>query len=304
MTMKVDQAIIIILDDNEDTLYLTYEMIKQKFPNYICHTFTDANQEFFDLAKSTDVDLFIIDIVLNQENGIKISEQLCKINSNVTFLFMSSYDYSYESVSITNCTNVFDFIKKPILMDIFINRIQVLLQASQNYKNITKKLKCTQTRLSHSLWDIFNYSHFFVMALNEKMDVMLANYFLATTLGFKTEKELIGKNWLKFVSEKDKHVIKYLYGEMTNKKITKEFINDIIIKENKIIPVRWFNTNINQGENGTFSIGVPIAGKVSKQDTEEAIRAYWRNVIQKNKTTIQALRGMLQKISQNNEIEK
>jgi len=139
VTTKIDQAIIIILDDNEDTLYLINEMIKQKFPNYICHTFTDANQELFDLVKSIDVDLFIIDIVLNQENGIKVSEQLCKINSNVTFLFMSCYDYSYEYVSITNCTYVFDFIKKPASIDIFINRIQLLLQSSQNYRNIAKK---------------------------------------------------------------------------------------------------------------------------------------------------------------------
>lgn len=304
MTAKIDHATIIILDDNIDTLYVMSEMIKQKFPNYVCHIFTDANQKFFDFVKSTDVDLFVIDIVLNHENGIEISEQLCKINPYATFLFMSGYDYSYEYVSINDCTNVFDFIKKPVPTDIFINRIQVLLQASKNYRNITKKLKCTQTRLSQSLWDIFNYSHFFVMALNKKMDVMLANYFLATTLGFETEKELIGKNWLKFVSEKDKHVIEYLYGEMTNKKITKEFINDIITKENKIIPVRWFNTNLDQGENGTFSIGVPIAGKVSKQDTEETIRSYWRDVIQENKTTVNALREMFQKISQSTKIEK
>ena len=60
--------------------------------------------------------------------------------------------------------------------------------------------------------------------------------------------------------------------------------------------VRWFNSSINNGIKGTFSIGIPITKTVTHADDMDSIRSYFRDVIEKDKTTINALKNLVDKM--------
>lgn len=293
--------VIVVLDDEEVITEVCCDMIIQTFPNCECYKFTDPNQDFYDFVKTKKVDLFIVDIVLQDEDGRKVGKELCKIYPHTTFLFISGYDFSFESILETKCGCVFDFVSKPVKAEVLINRVQLLLEVREHHQKMAKQSECLQTKLSQSIWDIFNYSTFFVVMLDEDLNVLAANYFLATSLGFKDEHEIIGKNWLDFIVNRDKEIIRHIHKQVQDGDVnTREFINDIICQKNQITPVRWFNTCFNQGIDGTFSVGVPIVKEVTPQDTEEAIRSYWKDVIQKNKTSIKAIREILHKNTEEN----
>lgn len=293
--------VIVVLDDDKIITELCCEIIMKTFPNCKCHKFTDPNKDFYNFLKTKNVDLFIVDIVLQDKDGRKVSKELCKIYPRTTFLFMSGYDFSFESILETKCGCVFDFVSKPVKAEVFINRIQLLLEVREHHKKMAKQSRSVQTKLSQSIWDILNYSTFFVVMLDKNLIILAANYFLATALGFKNEDEIIGKNWLDFTVERDKKIIQHVHKQIQNGDVNaQEFINDIVCSENQSTPVRWFNTDFNQGTDGTFSIGVPITQEITPQDTEDAIRSYWKNVIQKNKTSIKAIKEMLHKNTEGN----
>ena len=56
--------------------------------------------------------------------------------------------------------------------------------------------------------------------------------------------------------------------------------------------MKWFNTKLNNGMTGTFSLGVPVKA-AGAEDSVESIRAYWNDIIQKDKTTISAMKDLI-----------
>ena len=108
---------------------------------------------------------------------------------------------------------------------------------------------------------------------------------------------MVGQNWLNFVDEKDKQIFKHIQGKVfKNGHInTREYVNDIITLENKLLPVRWFNAIIDTDQTpvGLFSIGVPITRTITHTDNVDSIRAYWKDIIERDKTVISAMREIL-----------
>lgn len=155
-------------------------------------------------------------------------------------------------------------------------------------------------KLADSLWNIFNYLNFIVVVLDTDMNILLGNFYLAQLLGFENEDELIGKNWLEFVDKKEEIVLKFIHNDIVENSDTFcEHINDIISSNGEKIPVRWFNSKVNQGVTGTFSFGIPITKNVTQEDTIESIRAYWSDIINQDKTTIQAMKKVFSEQSKN-----
>ena len=148
-----------------------------------------------------------------------------------------------------------------------------------NYKKESEKL-------TKSLWDIFNYSNFAVVLLDPNMNILLGNFYLAQLVGLDSEDLLTGRNWLEFIDESEEKIIKFVHANV----ICNEHINDIKTLTGKKIPIRWFNSKINQGFEGTFSIGIPITQTITQEDTIDSMRAYWSDIIKQDKTTIQAMK--------------
>lgn len=155
-------------------------------------------------------------------------------------------------------------------------------------------LKQESNILKKAIWDMLNYSNIYAVLLDSKMIVRLINWSLATDLGFESEKEVIGKYWLDFVPSEYKNLIKFSHKKLAfdhDKKECKEVTNDIILKDNKLVTVKWFNVPINSNYNMTFSMGLKI-DCTETISSEESIRAYYRDIIQKDRTMIESLRDI------------
>jgi hypothetical protein len=85
------------------------------------------------------------------------------------------------------------------------------------------------------------------------------------------------------------------YGGKRYEHKYREVVNDIECLNGELITVKWFNIPINSAYNMTFSAGV-VVDKVDKTvASEESIRSYYRDVIQKDRTMIESLKDVLQK---------
>jgi hypothetical protein len=166
--------------------------------------------------------------------------------------------------------------------------------------DINKKLKETKKELCKSLkerkllqkaiWDMLNYANMYVVLLGEDLTIKLINWSLATKLGFKDEREPLGECWLEFIKPEEHLRIKAIHSDVTKNKDSKfvEHENDIVTKDNIIISVKWFNIHINTDYNMTFSFGIPKT--IPAEITEESIRNYYRDIIEKDKTMIKSLK--------------
>ena len=171
-----------------------------------------------------------------------------------------------------------------------------LQKTLEHQAKIIKKLKEESTVLKKAIWDMLDYSNMYVVILDSKLNIRLINWSLMTDLGYENEKQAIGKCWLNHISNEEKDLIRVIhhtlafepekekYGEVTNK---------IKTLSNEYINVKWFNVQINSKYNMTFSMGVKV-DFIAEATTvpEEAIRAYYRDIIEEDRTMIQALKDV------------
>ena len=169
------------------------------------------------------------------------------------------------------------------------NEIEELRIELSQYKNESITLK-------KAIWDMLNYANMFVLILDKNMTIKLCNYSLATFIGFKNEKEILEKNWLDFIPEREKNLVTHVHTmvkiceEQKDEKY-KEVINDILLLNGNITTVRWFNLCINHSYQMSFSIGV--AQQKPAEATDESIRSYYRDIIDKDRTMIKSIRELV-----------
>lgn len=153
-----------------------------------------------------------------------------------------------------------------------------------------KELENENQAIKKAIWDIINYLSAFIVILDSDMNIKLANWYLANKLGYENEKDLIGLNWLQFIKKEEKVMIKNIHAEITSKNKAEQFreiTNEIVSCTGKKIIVRWFNLKINHGLNLSFSFGIPSQSNI--EESTEAIRSYYRDIIEKDKTMIKSL---------------
>lgn len=157
--------------------------------------------------------------------------------------------------------------------------------------------KAKSSIFQKAVWDMLNYANMFVLLLDEQMNIKLINWSLATALGFKNENEPIGRCWLDFLPPKDKEWIKTIHYAVTystqEAKKYREVSNNIVALDGTIIRAKWFNAMINHNYNFTFSMGIYEEPQLKTEVTEDSIRAFYRDVIEKDKVMIKALKDML-----------
>jgi len=155
----------------------------------------------------------------------------------------------------------------------------------------------TQSKLESmnvSILNLLNYATFYVLILDEKFNIRMINYSLATALGFDDEHGPIGMNWTEFIPGSHRDILKFVYKDvLVGNKDNMEFTNDIITKNGETITVKWFNSLINSGKTGTFSVGLPLTKYITNESNIDSVRSYWRDVLDKDKSTIQALKSMV-----------
>lgn len=237
--------------------------------------------------------LIISDIYFERDKIQKIQNGLLKINENIVCPYLFIIDdnddkFDLEFSNFLNSYNItYDFIRKPFIDPIFINRIKSLL----NIPIYTKEVENQKFQIQGNIWNILNYSNFFVIVLDKLLKIKLSNYKLAQTLGFKMESEMLELSWDNFVRPGTEDIIAHVHERILGRDQNyNEFTNDIIDKDGKIITVKWFNSLINDGVDWSFSIGIPLTKSPLLDEGIDSIRAYFTDIIQRDKTAINAMK--------------
>jgi len=144
---------VVILDDNIELLDSLNKMFDKNSPSSDVYCFSKVDDDFWNLIEDIDIDLFIIDIRLGDDDGRSITERIIEKKRGSVFLFMSGYDYTIDSLSSFKGKCIYDFMPKPIVQDSFISRIVSLLNIAKTFKPLAAE--CFP-QLEKSLDDIRN----------------------------------------------------------------------------------------------------------------------------------------------------
>lgn len=150
--------------------------------------------------------------------------------------------------------------------------------------------------LKKAIWDMLNYAEIFALLLDPKMNILLINYSLATKLGFEDEKEAVGKSWLNFIKPEEHDQISTIHHTLAYEEDSeryREVVSDIVKLNGKVCTIKWFNFRVNSEYHLTFSFGMPK--EIPTKITEESIRSYYQDVLEKDKTMIMSLRDTVVK---------
>ena len=148
--------------------------------------------------------------------------------------------------------------------------------------------------LRKTIFSMLNYANMYVLVLDGKMNIKFANQALAKDLGFEKYRELTNRCWIDFIPEPERKVITTIHravaeGKEWNK--FKEFQNNILTKDGNIVNVHWFNSHINTEFNWSFSFG--IRQEPTTEITPESIRTYYKDIINKDRTMINAMKQLI-----------
>jgi hypothetical protein len=161
-------------------------------------------------------------------------------------------------------------------------------------QKLIEKLKEESNALKKAIWNMLNYANVYVLLLDKNMIIRLINYNLANDLGYKNEKMAVGHCWIEHVPPSSLTLVRIAHKELVfgkDKAKYKEVTNDIKLGTGQIVSTKWFNIPINSQYNMTFSIGIKLT---TPEDyvkiSEESIRAYYKDIIEKDRSMIQSLR--------------
>ena len=134
---------ILVCDDDFSIANSIAEYIKNKFKHEV---FVSINrEEVLNVIHSENIDLLIIDIVLKDDNGIFLAEDIQKNQSNIKIIFITGYGNVYYENIYEHITPQ-GFLEKPIQYNILNFFIK---QAESEYKKKTAKLKISYDFKEH-----------------------------------------------------------------------------------------------------------------------------------------------------------
>lgn len=116
----------IMLVDDEQDVALTYESFLSS-TGYLVKTYLDSYNALRDFALDPlYFDLVILDIRMENINGLQLYQSFKAMNPNIKALFVSSLDAAKELVSILPGISSEHIIRKPVERQRFINAVKVL----------------------------------------------------------------------------------------------------------------------------------------------------------------------------------
>lgn len=163
-------------------------------------------------------------------------------------------------------------------------------------------LKVETSSLRKAVWDMLNYAQMYVVILDKDMNVVLMNYSLAIALGFKDEKEPIGRCWADFIPVEGKDLVYVVHNKLAFEQdlAYREVMNEIQTLSGDKLLIKWFNIPINSNFNMTFSIGLPKLAEPIHV-SEEAVRAYYADILERDKTMIKSIKDSITGLQYNSD---
>lgn len=149
-------------------------------------------------------------------------------------------------------------------------------------------------KLMETIFNMLNYANMYILILDEKMEIKFINQGLAIDLGLESYENGIGRCWLDFLIEEEKKLVTTVHKKVASGidyMKYQEFQNKIISKDGLVIDVSWLNAHINTNYNWSFSFG--IRKEPETRISMESIRGYYKDIIEKDRTMINAVRDMI-----------
>jgi two-component system OmpR family response regulator len=117
---------IMIVDDEPDVL-LTYESFLT-YAGFRVRTYSDSYQALKAFASNPNLyDLVILDIRMENLNGLQLYQSLKAMNPSSKIIFVSALDAAKELTSIFSDIDSEDVIRKPVERDAFIKAVRMSL---------------------------------------------------------------------------------------------------------------------------------------------------------------------------------
>jgi len=124
---QAQNSTIMIVDDEPDVL-ITYESFLS-YTGFNVKTYTDPYQALRAFASSPDLyDLVILDIRMENLNGLQLYQSLKAMNPSSKIIFVSALDAAKELTSIFSDIGPEDVIRKPVEKEAFIKAIRTSLE--------------------------------------------------------------------------------------------------------------------------------------------------------------------------------
>jgi two-component system, LytTR family, response regulator len=144
---------ILLVDDHEDSLDILEFFIKQ-LPDFDIVAKCKDGEELLDILMKNEVDVVLLDINMPKLNGMEAIERCLKINKNLKFIFITSYDqYAVQAFELS----AVDYIVKPIEK----TRLYVSLEKirKQYRENVQKKVLSSTKKIPIK----FNGSTYYIL---------------------------------------------------------------------------------------------------------------------------------------------
>jgi CheY-like chemotaxis protein len=124
---QVQNSTIMIVDDEPDVL-LTYESFLT-YSGFKVRTYSDSYQALKAFASNPELyDLVILDIRMENLNGLQLYQSLKAMNPSSRIIFVSALDAAKELTSIFSDIGPEDVIKKPVEKEAFIRAVRTSLE--------------------------------------------------------------------------------------------------------------------------------------------------------------------------------
>jgi two-component system response regulator ChvI len=124
---KASSFNILLIDDNEDILYVFSDILKREGYNTISYSDPIEAWTHFSNSSPYYFDLILTDIRMPGINGIKLYFKFKTINPDVKILFISALDAAEELLSIFPDVENTDFIRKPVERKYLLSKIKSIL---------------------------------------------------------------------------------------------------------------------------------------------------------------------------------
>lgn len=292
------KILILLTNESKECIETITKLIKKGINNTEIIPFEDKKQLIrYDHLQDADLIISDISISENKEEMRSYYDQLIKVASpeKIPLLLVVSDDQFDESLIdyFAKCA-IYDFLRRPYSYKLLTNRVKVLL----NIPRTKKSLEDAKRKIELNLWNALNYSNLLILVLDKSGNIKLCNYRLAKFLGHDKEDELVGRSWYEFLSESDQSIFIYIQEKMSSKQEGFEEVAYDIKTPDGSVAVKWFISVINGELNWTFCVGMPIYSGITVEDNLDALRLYFRDIIVKDRTTINAMKEVTKKFSE------
>lgn len=148
--------------------------------------------------------------------------------------------------------------------------------------------------LRNIIFNMLNFTNMYCLVLDQEMIIKFVNLSLALDLGYKSYEEILGKCWLDFIKNEEKHMIQIIHQSIANglnnwEEKYREVQNTVITKQGRQFPVYWFNSHINTDLNWTFSFGI----KKINSEREDDIRDFYFDILKRDRVIINSMRDSM-----------